>query len=336
MFTIGINDGERVVHADGGRSLLSTLADAGIWLPSICGGTTSCGECACVLRGEVPAPTSIEGAILGESRLASGMRLACSVPVESDMEITLPPEVMAVRRRTARVAEVRNIARDTRELLLDLGDEALNFAPGQYLRVMVPPHQGLTESLQRAYSFASPPGNPVFSIIVRRSPGGLASVWLHDALAVGDAIDIVGPFGSFSIEESLDPLVCVAGGTGLAPFLPILDRMEVSGALASRDVYLIFGAKERVDLFRHDELLALARRESRFRFLPVLQQADPEWKGERGLVTEVLARLLDAKNDPERKWRAALCGSPGMVKACERVLMRHGVGEEAIRHDSFA
>jgi Na+-transporting NADH:ubiquinone oxidoreductase subunit F len=112
--------------------------------------------------------------------------------------------------------------------------------------------------------------------------------------------------------------------------------MESSGRLATRDVFLAFGAKERGDLFGLAELEGLASRMPRFRFVPVLQEPDAEWKGARGLVTDAIAALLAEAGEAATSWQAALCGSPGMVKACERVLARHGIQGEALRRDSFA
>ena len=336
MFKVRINDGLREFDTPGGASLLASLADQGVWLPSICGGATSCGECACLARGKFTAASSVELALLGEDRCARGMRLACSIHVASDIELWIPDEVLALRKRSVRVASIGMIARDTREIVLESTDGPFEFRPGQYLRVFIPPHGGLAEGFQRAYSFASPPGGTRVSIIVRRTPGGLASVWLHDVLAIGDPLDIVGPFGSFDLPEGSSRVVCVAGGTGLAPFFPILSAMETSGALARRGLDLVFGAKERVDLFGLSELEGFESRVPSFRFLPVLQEPDEAWRGESGLVTDVVESLLTKAGDAAKGWKAAICGSPGMVKACERVLARHGISGEAIRRDSFA
>ncbi len=336
MFRVRINDGLRVFEVPGGASLLASLADKGVWLPSICGGSASCGECACVARGEFAGASSVELALLGEDRIARGMRLACSIHVASDIELWIPDEVLALRKRSVRVASIERIARDTREIELEATDGPFDFRPGQYLRVFIPPHGGLAEGFQRAYSFASPPGGTRVSIVVRRTPGGLASVWLHDALAIGDAIDIVGPFGSFSLPEGPSRVVCVAGGTGLAPFFPILSAMEASGELERRGLDLVYGAKERVDLFGLSRLEDLESRVPNFRFLPVLQEPDEAWRGERGFVTTLVESLLTKAGEDAKDWKAAICGSPGMVKACERVLARHGISGEAVRRDSFA
>lgn len=333
MFRIGINDGARVVESRGGTSLLVALAEGGVWLPSICGGATSCGECACAARGEFAEPSSVELAVLGEERRARGMRLACCLIVASDIELELPDAVLAVRKRRARVVEAREIARETRSITFEFDGDPLPFRPGQYLRVIVPPHEGLGEAVQRAYSFASRPGTNRVSIVVRRAKSGLASVWLHDVLAEGDELDMVGPFGSFEAPRGDGPLLCVAGGTGLAPFFPILAAMEESGEFEKRDVILVVGVREPADLFRAEELQALAGRVRRFRFVPVAQEADEAWTGWRGRVTDAIETILSADS---RAWSAALCGSPGMVQACERLLARHGISGEAVSHDSFS
>lgn len=336
MFTIDINEGARRIETEGGKSLLAALAEAGVWLPSICGGTTSCGECACEVRGDFDPPSTVERAVLGEEREAGGMRLACSVAVRSGVFVRIPPEVLAVRKRRVRVREARELALDTRGLVLDFGEEPLPFRPGQYLRVFVPPQEGVLEELQRAYSFASSPGSSLVSLVVKRAKGGFSSVWLHDRVAEGDSLEVVGPYGSFALPEGKGPLLCVAGGTGLAPFFPLLAEQRDHGGLEAREVVLVYGAKREEELFRIEELEELAKGSPRFRFIPVLQEAEGGWRGARGLVTDLARELLEAAGSEAAGWQAALCGSPGMVKACERLLARYGITGEAVRHDSFS
>ena len=100
----------------------------------------------------------------------------------------------------------------------------LGFLPGQYATIEVP-----DTGLQRAYSFSSGVRMGQVSFLIRNVPGGLMSGFLKDRARPGDAITLSGPFGSFYLRHIQRPVLMLAGGTGLAPFLAMLDKIVASG-----------------------------------------------------------------------------------------------------------
>jgi benzoate/toluate 1,2-dioxygenase reductase subunit len=126
----------------------------------------------------------------------------------------------------ARLGAVDRLSETTVAFSLE-GAGALSFLPGQYVNVLVP---GTDQ--RRSYSFSSPPGSETQSFLVRDVPRGLMSGFLREAQP-GIPMEFVGPSGSFYLREIRRPLLFLAGGTGLAPFLSMLGKIAEAGGAAA-------------------------------------------------------------------------------------------------------
>jgi NAD(P)H-flavin reductase len=129
-------------------------------------------------------------------------------------------------------------------------------------------------------------------------------------------------------------MLCIAGGSGLAPVLSLLQ-----GALESsrhpRKVTLIFGARSQADLYMFDAIEALRREwPVRFDFVPVLadEPSESAWRGRRGLIVDHLAEAL---GDTPGAQHAYLCGPPGMIDSCISGLKAGGMLDSTIHFDKF-
>ena len=165
---------------------------------------------------------------------------------------------------------------------------------------------------------------------VRIVEGGLVSGYVGAALKVGDAVRVSGPLGTSYLRTRHDgPMLCVAGGTGLAPVLSI-----VRGALAAgmpNHIHLYFGVRSRRDVYCTEALQALAARHANLTVHVVVAQGDGDASMRSGIVTEAVARdwaTLDG-------WRAYLCGAPPMVDAAFLVVRERGIPAEHIYADAF-
>ena len=110
--TIDINDGERVIETESGSTLLSTLANHQVFLPSACGGGGSCGMCKCQVMeggGEI-LPT--ETGFINRKMAKDHWRLGCQVKVKEDMKIRVPESVLGVKKWECEVISNRNISID--------------------------------------------------------------------------------------------------------------------------------------------------------------------------------------------------------------------------------
>ncbi len=140
--TISINDGEKELVCEPGGSLLSTLADKGIFLPSACGGGGSCGMCRCqVLEGGGDIlPTEVN--FFTRKQQKDKWRLGCQVKVKEDLKIKVPEAVLGVKKWECEVVSNRNISTFLKEFVVKLPEgENLKFRSGGYIQIDIPKYK---------------------------------------------------------------------------------------------------------------------------------------------------------------------------------------------------
>ena len=330
---ITIND-EKEVAVEGGGSLLSSLVQEKIFIPSACGGRGTCGLCKLkVLEGAGPLlPT--EEPFLDEKERESHTRLSCQVKVRNDLKIEIPPELFAIREYTCRCAKITDLTHDIKLFRFELIEpDAIDYTPGQYVQLLTPPYGKSREEVYRAYSIASNPTEKnAIELIIRLVPGGICTTWCFEHLKEGDEVRLNGPYGDFRLSETEAPIIYIAGGSGMAPIKCMLHHMQ--NTQNKRKAVYYFGANSPDELFMGDEMQQFEKALADYRYVPVVARP-PEgntWKGETGLVTEAVKRGFDDASQHE----AYLCGSPGMIDASIDVLKSLGVTEENIFYDKFA
>lgn len=335
--TIDINDHKRDLIVEGGEPLLTTLSSQGIFIPSACGGRGSCGACKCKVNSDVGPHLPTEIPYLDKGELKENIRLACQVKVKEDISITIPEELFNVKQYKAKVEKIVDVTHDIKEVLINLGEEEVNFTAGMYMQLCVPKYGKVKSETQRAYSISSKPSNMNYvELLIRLVPGGICTTWVHEYLQEGDKVEVIGPFGEFQASGTDAAMICVAGGSGMAPFKSILYDMLEKGE-TDREVWYFFGARTQKDLFYLEELKSLEDRWSNFHFIPALSEPQgDDWQGETGLITDVLDRYMKEEMSKEKAKEGYLCGSPGMIDACNRVLTQNGVKPDQIYYDKFA
>lgn len=190
-------------------------------------------------------------------------------------------------------------------------DERLRYRPGQYIPVQVT----RWPRLWRPYSLASVPRRDgVIELHVRAVPGGLVSNTLAYHSTIGDTVLLGAPEGAMTLAASDRDLLCVAGGTGLAPIKAIIEQALTEDAPPRRKITLFFGARQHFDLYDLDDLQLLESASPGLRVVPVLSE-EPGYTGLTGLLPDVIgaAGLFE---DCE----AYICGPPPMVSRTAAVL----------------
>jgi CDP-4-dehydro-6-deoxyglucose reductase len=189
----------------------------------------------------------------------------------------------------------------------------------------------------RTYSIACAPdadGLPpdgLLEFFVTRHEGGRASSWLHD-LRVGQPLAIHGPYGNFRWpQDAKEPVLCLAGGSGLAPILAVLRAALGKGY---RDpVKLVLSVRDRGEVFALDACHALARRHENFAYQVTLSRASEAgpagWRCGR-----VSGWLADAFPDLSA-WHVLVAGPPAFVDSCVEAVRRLGAADQRILTDSF-
>ncbi|QEN07436.1 2Fe-2S iron-sulfur cluster binding domain-containing protein [Oceanispirochaeta crateris] len=335
---IDINNGTKVLTVKGGEPLLSLLSSEGIYLPSACGGKGSCGACKCQVETDIGPHLPTETPYLTKEEIKDKIRLSCQVKVKSDLSINIPEELFNVKQFDATVVSIKDVTYDIKEVVFDLGDETITFHSGMYIQIVVPPYDKIKGTTQRAYSMSSRPlDHNRVELLIRLVPGGIATTYVHEHLKEGDKMGLVGPFGDFRRSSTDSIMLCVAGGSGMAPFKSILHDM-IDSNITHRDVWYFFGARSLRDMFYMDEMYAMAKENPWFHFVPALSEPQPEdnWTGETGLITDVLDRFIKNTIGADKDMEGYLCGSPGMINACNNVMTGNGIPLEKIYYDSFA
>jgi Na+-transporting NADH:ubiquinone oxidoreductase subunit F len=326
-------NGEKEITVEGGRPLLTTLKEQQIFIPSACGGRGSCGMCKVKVLDGAGEALATELPWLNAQERKDRVRLSCQVKVKKLMRIEIPPELFKVRQFKAKVAGLRDLTYDIKEVTLQLPKgEALEFKAGQFVQIEVPPYELTDEPVYRAYSVASSPSaKDRVELEIRLVPNGICTTYVHKYLKTGDELVINGPYGDFYLNESDREMICVAGGSGMAPMKSILLKLAEQGS--TRRIRYFFGARTARDLFLVDEMRELEKKLPNFTFIPALSAPEDgdEWAGEQGRVTEVVDRQVTSVEHAE----AYLCGSPGLIDASVAVLRKKGLPVERIYYDNF-
>ena len=236
---------------------------------------------------------------------------------------------MSERARRSTVVRRRELSPRVSELELEVaGSPPFRWRAGQHVGLIVSesavPHEGpLWYSIASAADARTP---PVLTLAVGPGTGGD----LLSGVGPGAELDVVGPLGSFSLPEAPGALL-VGAGTGIAPLRAFVEEWLARPSAAP--VTLVAGARTLVDLLWHDELTALAARDARLRYEPVLSQPEPPWSGRRGYVQQHLAELVPTL-PPGLVVRA--CGSEAMVAGVLSVLTELGLPSDRVDAQSYS
>ena len=330
---LDINNGSRKLSVQGGSSLLSTLASEKIFIPSACGGKATCGLCKVgVLEGAGPLLPTEEPYISQEERKRH-LRLSCQIKVKTNMKLTIPEELFNIKEFNCDVEQITDMTYDIKRLRLALPKgEEINFKAGQFMQIYSKPYGKVTEEVFRAYSISSKASEKDhLEFLVRLVPGGICTGYVHNALKEGDKLRLSGPYGDFYLRGDCEELIMIAGGSGLAPIRSLVYDVIEKGL--PHKMRFFFGANGLRDLYYMDEFAQIEKDYPQFSFIPCLAFPKPEdnWQGVTGFVTVALAEQVASGEGKE----AYLCGSPGMLDACIKILKEKGFTDQTIFYDKF-
>jgi ferredoxin-NAD(P)+ reductase (naphthalene dioxygenase ferredoxin-specific) len=315
----------RTLDISPGANLLQVLREHEVPISYSCT-AGRCGTCRCkVTRGYVLE----SGSETQATRVNEGQfTLACMSVLTENCEIEVPePDEVVVhpaRILKATVVAIEDMTHDIRRIVLRAA-KPLAFSPGQYAQVQ------FTAEHIRPYSMASLAADEELEFHVRLVPDGRVSGYISTELAIGQSVRVSGPLGTAYLREKHQgPMLCVAGGTGLAPILSI-----VRGAVRARmtnPIHLYFGVRSALDVYGVNWLEDLAREHPSLS-VHVVPTSDTTGQFRRtGVVTDAIASDW---GDSLKDFRAYLCGSPPMVEATSLLLKQRGIASEHIYADAF-
>ncbi|MCI3205099.1 MULTISPECIES: FAD-binding oxidoreductase [Pandoraea] len=341
--------GERLDVAPG-DNLLKVLTDRQVPVSYSCL-SGRCGTCRCrIVSGDVREAPGVEyrhhddandgsGGIDAQGVDGTRFVLACQSTIHGDCEVELPEvdEVVVhpAKILKATVLAIEPLTHDIKRLILKPA-KPLSYSPGQYATLQ------FTPAHIRPYSMAGLDADDTLEFHIRRVPGGAVTGYVDEQLKVGDAVRVSGPLGTSYLRTRHDgPMLCVAGGTGLAPVLSIVRGALARGMSNPMEIYV--GARSPADVYGLTWLRELASRHDGIRLHVVTTLDAPHAFDDLGQdlrtvrtghVTEALAADYTAP-DALTGWRAYLCGAPPMVDAATRLLRERGIDGAHIYADAF-
>jgi ferredoxin-NAD(P)+ reductase (naphthalene dioxygenase ferredoxin-specific) len=334
--TVTVADLHQSVPAEEGQTVLEALLAHGIGFAYSCQ-AGNCGTCRCELvSGDIMELEYSEHALSVGER-SRGVVLACRSQMWSDVVIRrLDAEEFVVhpsRVMRCRVEECSHLTHDILRLRLEIvAGGPFDFSAGQFAQLEFPVAPGAV----RDYSMANPPGEKLLEFHIRIMPGsGSVSGRVAAGLKDGDTVRVCGPLGtSYLRARHAGPMLCIAGGSGLAPIKSIVEAALNGGF--GQPLHLYFGVRAERDVYHEQELAELQRRFAAFK--PHIVLSEPGARAARtllarrtGLVTEAVA----ADFPTLAGYKVYFAGPPPMVDAASALVRERGVVSRDIHADAF-
>ncbi len=326
--TLLFSDGAaRRIDAQDGESVVAAATAAGLNLLTDCN-NGQCGTCTATLVSGGLELGHYDRAVLPDSDRADGTVLTCVSRVTGPCVVEFPYDLSEATAEEpppieGRVLAVERVAEETVRLKVEISAPMV-FEPGQYVRMR--PAGG---SDWRSYSMASVPGATTLVFFIRLVDGGSFSTWLTGSAKAGEILELSHPHGSFFLRDESRPRLFVAGGTGLAPFLSMLESISEIEKERAIPTALLLGVRTGAHLFALAQLAALREK------LPALQvrfaaELDPAEDCHAGYATDLIGSLgLDAST------RIYLCGPPPMVEAGRTAAESSGLARKDMLCERF-
>ena len=366
-------DNEKSPTVKPGGSLLSSLSNQSIFIPSACGGGGTCSQCKCqVLSGGGDIlPTEVSH--FSRSEIKDNYRLACQVKVKGDMEVKIPDEIFNIKKWECTVKSNYNVATFIKELVLELPEgESLDFESGGYIQIDIPEYELKFSEFEveteyredwdkfkmwdlkaqnknpeefRAYSMANHPAEGNIVMLNVRiahpppnkwdAPPGIASSYIFN-LKPGDKVVISGPYGDFFIKDTDREMVYIGGGAGMAPLRSHLFHLFHT-LKTGRKVSYWYGARSKREMFYDNHFKKIAEKFPNFSYNVALSDPTPEdnWDGYKGFIHQIVLDNYLSKHDDPTEIEYYMCGPPMMNSAVSKMLDDLGVDNEMIDFDDF-
>ncbi|MEO8005596.1 MAG: 2Fe-2S iron-sulfur cluster-binding protein [Betaproteobacteria bacterium] len=330
--TVTVADLNQAVSAEEGQTVLDALLASGVPFPYSCQ-SGNCGTCRCeLISGEIMELEYSEHALSAQDR-ERGIVLACRSQVWGDVEVRrLDAEELIVhpsRIMRCRVGGVTLLTHDILQLRMDIvSGGPFTFSAGQFASLEFPVAPGAT----RDYSMANRPDESTLEFHIRVMPGAESvSRRVAANLRVGDTVKVSGPLGTSYLRARHEgPMLCIAGGSGLAPIKAIADTALRAGY--TQPLHLYFGVRSERDVYFERELAQWSERYRNFRPHIVLSEADGATSTKRcGLVTDAVATDLAGLAG----CKAYFAGPPPMVDAATALVRGRGIATRDIHADAF-
>lgn len=316
----------RIISCDADELVCDAAYRAKINIPLDCR-DGACGTCKCHCEsGSFTMGVYIEDAMTDEEA-DQGYVLTCQMKPTSDCVIKVPASSAACKTEVGtHGSHLQSINRDsaTTVSFTVKSERPVAFLPGQYVNLLVP---GSKDT--RSYSFSSAPNRLEQSFLIRDVPDGMMSTFMRHKAQVGDFMMFTGPYGSFYLRPVQRPVLMLAGGTGLAPFLSML--LWLKDNPPAHPIRLAYGVNTNDDLVELEQLNALKAALPDFDYFTMVVDA-ASGHPKQGYVTSHLSAhdLHDGNVD------VYVCGPPPMVEGVRKWMAGVGVQPQNFLFEKFS
>jgi len=310
---------EDCIQTNPNQSVLDTLEKAGHKIPNSC----RAGLChSCMMQADEAPPERAQHG-LSTSQKLQHFFLACSCYPNHDMNVNLIGDTNQV---TGFVTEKTLLNDSVLKLCIQVD---FKWFAGQYCSVWFDETQGRSYSIANRYD-----DTRTIELHIKRHDQGLVSRWLHDTVAIGDAITVSKPLGNcFYTDAHADkPLLMVSTGTGLAPLYGIVHEALHRGH--SAPIFLYAGAGEPNDLYYVEALTNLSEENENFHYIPVVRRHSQQLNHPE-LIEQDMIELIQGRYEDLKGWKIFLCGNPEMIKKVQRHCFFQGAAVTDILVDAF-
>jgi ferredoxin-NAD(P)+ reductase (naphthalene dioxygenase ferredoxin-specific) len=309
---------------ESGQNLLDVLKGHGVAISYSCM-AGRCGVCRCkIVQGEVqhsgpetgrPQQHKAQTVLACQSVLTH----SCTIEIpDMDEVVTHPAKIVK-----GTVVAIEVLTHDIRRLRIRAA-KPMEFSPGQYASLQFTPDH------IRPYSWAGLPQDEEMEFHIRQVPDGRVSDYVFNHLAVGDAVRISGPLGTAYLRRKhAGVMLCVGGGTGIAPIVSIVRGAIEAGM--DNPIHLYFGVRSPEDLYDQAVLERLAAEHGHMHLHVVVATGTAKVGQRSGLVTDAIRADLPSLKDA----RGYFCGAPAMVEALNALALELGMSESHIHADAF-
>lgn len=308
-------------------SILEVALAAGVPYPHSCR-SGKCGACKSRLCAGEVLMDGYDPQVLTREERDSGLILACRAHPRGDVEVAWlqpgsPGVGHPVRRVQATVAHIEAATHDIMRVRLKVDDAPLAFSAGQYAELT------FDGCPARPYSMANRPDDATLEFHIRHVRGGLVSGHIARQTRTGDPVHLEGPYGTAFLRQPADePIVLIAGGSGLAPMKSILLAALVQQVKVP--IHLYHGVRDVRDIY-DAQAIAIAGA-GRVHYIPVISLASQSTGYREGLLHDAVERDFQTLSG----FKVYLAGPPPMVQAVSSAaVLRLGAQRENIHADAF-
>lgn len=309
-----------------------TVSDAayrlGINIPLDCA-DGACGTCKCLCKSGNYDPGDYIDEALTDEEAEEGFGLACQMRPETDLVVEILASSAACKVEVSTykttISEVTFLSSEIVKLgVITDNNSKIGFLPGQYVNIEVPGSAGQT----RSYSFVNRPDSSELTYLIRLVPEGLMSNYLRNEAKIGDTLQLKGPLGSFYSREITKPTLFFAGGTGIAPFISMLEKIATQDI--QHPIILFYGATTEENLVELDRLNSFTEKLP-LRILSCVSCNDYAGQVAKGFVTQ----WINKQELTQREYDVYICGPNAMVDAVKDTLATNEINYENFYLEKF-